>query len=94
MFARLLSLLPPDDRFLTIAMSLAVIGTCAISCAGIVGTHAERPECSEASLGAIEASYVEDLMHACEGQTFSACEARPAIEERYRARREDWIRCH
>lgn len=53
----------------------------------------ERPVCSPAALAAIEGAYLDEVLVACEGQSFEGCHARPAIERRYEMRREAWARC-
>lgn len=54
----------------------------------------ERAACSSVALASIEANYVDEVLKACEGQSFDACTARKDIEARYADRREEWIQCH
>lgn len=54
----------------------------------------ERAACAPNALVAIEAAYLADVLIACdEDESFDLCEARPEIEARYRAQREEWIAC-
>lgn len=55
--------------------------------------QAERPPCSAPALGLIEAEYTAEALKACRGQTVDACAALPAIEAKYAAKREEWVRC-
>lgn len=53
----------------------------------------ERPECSPAALLAIEDAYIRDVLQHCVGASLDDCGHLPAIEARYAALREEWIRC-
>jgi hypothetical protein len=53
----------------------------------------ERPACSPLKLTEIEASYVTEVLEACEGWTLEACPAAPKIEDKYAGMREEWVRC-
>jgi hypothetical protein len=53
----------------------------------------ERPACAPEALAAIEVAYINEATVACEGQTFDACTALPAIREKYRGKRAEWEAC-
>lgn len=54
----------------------------------------ERAACSSVALAALEASCVDEVLKACQGQSFDTCSARGEIEKRYAAKREGWTQCH
>lgn len=60
--------------------------------AGIAACH-ERSACAPAALADLEAAYVAEAITACAGKTRATCEAMPAIERKYAAKREEWIQC-
>ena len=67
----------------------------AVACAPIKReAETMTSKCGEGSLAAIEAEYTADVAKECKGQTFDACTERPAIEAKYAAKREEWIKCH
>ena len=78
------------NRYSGVAACVAMIGF--LGCAAMQAAP-ERPECSDRALLALEASYVAEVMTACDGQHYDTCEARKAIEARYERAREEWISC-
>lgn len=54
---------------------------------------AQRPACAPERLAEIEASYITEVMFACEGKTLSTCERYLEIREHYDAIREEWVQC-
>jgi hypothetical protein len=49
--------------------------------------------CSAEGLAQIEAHYITEAVAACAGHTADACPALPAIKDKYKIIREDWVRC-
>ena len=72
-------------------LALAFAAACACACALI--QNPEDPRCAHTALAQIEAEYIAEISEACAGYTFEACPARPAIDARFDARRERWVRC-
>lgn len=50
------------------------------------------PPCTVDDLAALERSYQAELAAACLGQGVD-CHAKPEIDARYRAKREEWVAC-
>lgn len=88
-------------RTAAISVSLLIEAARVHACAGpmmapalaMAGCGRERPACSAAQLTALEASYVRDVVAACEGYALSDCPDAPSIESRYARLREDWVQC-
>lgn len=55
--------------------------------------RSEKPACSEAELGKIEAAYVAEAVATCRGQTVDTCAELPGIEAKYSKLREAWVSC-
>ena len=66
-----------------LGLGLTAFGACA----------PERPACKPEALAAIEVAYINEATIACDGQTFDACPALPAIREKYRVKRAEWETC-
>lgn len=79
-----------------IAAGLLVVGiamllaTCAEGCAS---PRELPPPCAHGDLAAIHAAYVAETVETCRGRTRKTCAEMPAIEAKYAAKREEWIRC-
>ena len=54
---------------------------------------AQHSACNYDRLAEIEASYVEEVVAACFDQSYADCPARPAIDAKYDAIREQWVVC-
>lgn len=50
--------------------------------------------CSPAAEARIEAAYVAEALQLCTGKTYLTCPELPSLREKYRTKREEWIRCH
>lgn len=79
-----------------------ILGACiAIGCAVAVGVLAgsgcsatqEKPACTEATLAYLETQYVAEALQVCAGYEASECPELPAIREKYRLKREEWVSC-
>jgi hypothetical protein len=74
-----------------------VVMGCALGISHIGAACAKnaKPECSSASLAKIEGEYTAEAIAKCSGKTREreTCEEMPAIEAKYAARREEWMRC-
>ena len=73
---------------LLILLFVGVLATLQCGC-----TPQGRPECADDALVRIEAAYMAEIFRACDGQSFDTCDARPEIDARYDALREEWIQC-
>lgn len=61
-----------------------------VNCAGTL-----NDACTAQDLAAIEAHHLAEVVAACkaEGSEYDDCKARPAIDAKYAALREEWIAC-
>lgn len=80
---------------LLIAVTVTVCILASTACAKTAQPAAPtKPECASTELASIEAAYVSEALSTCRGKKFNTCAELPAIEEKYRTKREEWIACH
>lgn len=75
-----------------VAFGFLILALVLVATAGCSSTQ-ERAACAPEALAAIEASYIDEALQACEGQEAEDCEALPAVREKYAAKRRQWEDC-
>lgn len=63
------------------------------SAAACGGSAQERPACSSAALGSIEARFNAEALVLCQGYTYDTCPDLPGLREKYKRERAEWEHC-